>query len=347
VLSAGGTSRGRRRSAPTGSVLSRRGDVLVSQTQRSRMLSSAVAVVSEYGYGEMSVSRIAGTAGVSRRTFYDLFEGRDDCFLAAFEDILARARELMVAGYAEHRGWAQCVRGGLLALLRFLDSEPGMRRLLIVDALKAGPRVGARRVEVLAELSRALHESGSHAKAGRELPALTGEGVVGAVLGVIHTRLLAERPDAMVELLNPLMAVIVLPYLGHAAAQRELARPAPKVPRAPARTEIQDWRRRDPLVGLPMRITHRTLLVLAAIGEHPGASNRQVATRAGITDQGQISKLLARLEALGLIENAGAGQPSGEPNQWRLTPRGEQIQRATHTEPHHPELSSTARGKSR
>jgi AcrR family transcriptional regulator len=329
VLNAAGIS-ARRRGAPVGAVLSRRGDVLVSQTQRSRMLASAVQVIAEHGYGELSISRITGRAGVSRRTFYDLFEDREDCFLAAFDDAVARARELMLAGWESERGWRAQVRAALLALLVLLDREPGVRCLLVVDALKAGPRVQARRASVLAELSAALHATGSHAKSGRELPDLTGEGVVGAVLGVVHTRLLGKPSGSLLDLLNPLMGVIVLPYLGPAVAQRELAHPAPKLSAAQA---IRRGRSGDLLGGLPMRITHRTLLVLATIAKHPGASNREVADAAGVTDQGQISKLLARLEGLDLIENTTPGQPSGEPNAWHLTPHGVQVQQAVQMQP--------------
>ena len=81
-----------------------------------------------------------------------------------------------------------------------------------------------------------------------------------------------------------------------------------------------------------MRITYRTLRVLSAIGEHPGMSNRGVADLSGIADQGQMSKLLTRLEGLGLIENTtmtdhdrGAHQRAGEPNAWRLTSKGEHV----------------------
>jgi AcrR family transcriptional regulator/DNA-binding MarR family transcriptional regulator len=329
MLSAAALANGRRDGSRVGSVLSRRGDVLVSETQRSRMLSSAVRVISEHGYAEMSVSRITAGAGVSRRTFYDLFEDREDCFLAAFDDALARARQAMLEGCEGQRTWPEQVRGALLGLLLFLDRDPGARALLVLDALKAGPRVQERRVEVLRELSELLHETGSRAKSARELPEITGEGVVGAVLGVIHTRLMAKRPGSMVELLNPLTGVVVLPYLGAAAAQRELSCPPPKLPRTPVSRRAQVGVPGDPLVELPMRITRRTLLVLAVVREHPGASNRQVADAAGVSDQGQISKLLARLEGLGLLANSSPGQPSGEPNQWHLTPRGQQVQHAT------------------
>jgi AcrR family transcriptional regulator len=329
VLSAGAISGPRRRGAAIGTVLSRRGDVLVSETQRSRMLASAIALIAKHGYGELSVARVTAGAGVSRRTFYDLFRDREDCFLAAFDESVARARAALRAGHESAGSWEISVRAGLLELLLFLDREPGMRSLLVVDALRAGPRVQERRAEILAELSHALHESGSRARGERgELPDLTGEGVVGAVLGVIHTRLLSKRPGRMVALLNPLMGVIVLPYLGSKAAQRELAQPAPSIPRSRPQQSTRRDRPGDPLAGLPMRVTYRTLLVLSAVAAVPGASNREIADRAGVTDQGQISKLLARLQTLGLIQNTATGQPSGEPNQWHLTAQGRQVSQA-------------------
>ena len=77
-----------------------------------------------------------------------------------------------------------------------------------------------------------------------------------------------------------------------------------------------------------MRLTYRTVRVLMAIAGHPGASNRIVADGSGISDQGQVSKLLARLEGLGLIANTGLGHPRGAPNAWRLTKRGEEVEQA-------------------
>ena len=78
-----------------------------------------------------------------------------------------------------------------------------------------------------------------------------------------------------------------------------------------------------------MRLTYRTVRVLVVIGERPGASNREIADLSGVADQGQISKLLARLARLELVENTGEGQEKGGPNAWRLTPRGARVERAT------------------
>ena len=77
-----------------------------------------------------------------------------------------------------------------------------------------------------------------------------------------------------------------------------------------------------------MRLTYRTVRVLCAIADHPSASNREVASAAGIADQGQISKLLARLQSLGLIRNEGLGQPRGAPNAWGLTAKGVEVERS-------------------
>jgi AcrR family transcriptional regulator len=307
----------------------------LSEVQRSRVLTSAVTVVSEVGYGQMTVSRVATRARVSRRTFYELFEDREDCFLTVFNETVTSVSELVTAACSGEDGWEAQVRAGLAALLTFLDEQPDIASLLIVDALQAGPRVQQRRAEILAQVARSLHREGTRA-GGRTLniPLLTGEGLTGAVLGVIHTRLSAPRSGRMLDLLNPLMGMILLPYRGPIAAQRELERSPPKHARVPRAERgatgapLSSAARvsgGDPLAGLPMRVTGRTLMVLEAVDRLPGASNREVATAAGITDQGQISKLLARLERLGLIENTGQGHLSGEPNSWRLSPLGQRV----------------------
>jgi DNA-binding MarR family transcriptional regulator len=83
----------------------------------------------------------------------------------------------------------------------------------------------------------------------------------------------------------------------------------------------------DRLRELGVRPTYRTLWVLTAIERYPGASNREVARAAGVFDNGQISKLLKRLEGLGLIENTGECAARGKSNAWRLTAKGDECKR--------------------
>ena len=327
----------------------------VLDVQRARILAAMIQVVAQDGgAGAVTVARVVSRAGVSRRTFYDLFDGCEDCFLAVFEDALARASDVVRgAVQGAPSAWREQIRAGLFALLALFAEEPALGSLLVVDALGAGPEVLQRRARVLETLSAIVAEGGSAVRRGRRAsseessPPLAAEGVVGAVLSVIHARMLDGRthalsrgangstrgrvPAPLIELLNPLMGVIVLPYLGPAAARRELDHPIPQTSAralGSAKAKTTAPTPANPLAGLNMRITYRTLQVLAVIANTPGASNRQIADGAGVHDQGQISKLLTRLERLGLIHNTGQGQAKGEPNAWTLTPHGQQVEQA-------------------
>jgi AcrR family transcriptional regulator len=290
------------------------------------MLHAMSEVAAQEGAQNATVARVVARSGVSRRTFYDLFEDREDCFLAAFEDALGRVAERAVPAYAGGRPWQGRVRATLLAILAFLEEEPDLGRLLVVESLTAGPRAVQRRAELVEVLVNVIREGeentkgNANGKPGFGQPALSAEGVVGAVLSVIHARLQRGETDWLTSLINPLMGMIVLPYLGPAAARRESERPAPQpLPRPQPR-------RGDPLRDLDMRLTYRTMRVLTAIAAHPGASNRQIADAAGVADQGQISKLLLRLHNLALIQNIGEGPTKGEPNAWTLTTTGQEVE---------------------
>ncbi len=295
----------------------------VTEIQRVRILTAMAEVAAERGAGAASVAHIVSRAGVSRRTFYDLFEDREDCFLAAFDEALAQAAITVLPAYQGQTRWRERIRAALLALLVFFEEQPALARLCVVEALAAGPRALERRGEVVELLVRVVDEGRAERPARvLEPPPLAGEGAVGAVLAVIHRRLVLGGREPLTSLLGELMSAIVLPYLGGQAAQREIHKPAPQI-----KTRKKPHQG-DPLEGLDMRITYRTVRVLIEIGSRPGASNREIATAAGIGDQGQVSKLLTRLEHLGLIRNDGIGHAKGAPNAWALTGRGLEVERA-------------------
>jgi AcrR family transcriptional regulator/DNA-binding MarR family transcriptional regulator len=292
----------------------------VGEIQRLRILAAMAEVASERGVGAATVAHVVARAGVSRRTFYDLFEDREECFLAAFELALAQATAVVLPAWQAPGAWKERIRAALIALLVFMDGRPALARLCVVQALGAGPRALERRGEILLALTAAIDEGRIATRKGGQLPPLTADGVIGGVLSVVHTRLREGIAEPLTGLLGELMSMIVLPYLGPAAARRELERPAPVIARA-------DPRRADPLEGLEMRITYRTVRVLMSIAARPGTSNRTIAEEAGILDQGQVSKLLTRLQHLGLIDNHGEGPTKGAPNAWQLTPKGEEVER--------------------
>jgi AcrR family transcriptional regulator len=296
----------------------------VSEIQRLRILGAMAEVAAERGAGAVTVAHVVARAGVSRRTFYDLFEDREECFLVAFDEAVERVSGDVLEAWRGSGSWRERIRAGLMAVLVFFDEKPSLARLCVVEALAAGPRALEHRGRVLARLVAAVDEGRREMQKGVDPPPLTADGVVGAVLSVIHTRLLEDRPEPLTALVGELMSAIVLPYQGRSAAQRELHKPAPPIiKRTLARGS-------DPLDGLDMRITYRTVRVLMVIAARTGASNREIAKAAGIQDQGQVSKLLTRLAHLGLIANDGEGSAKGAPNAWRLTAKGEHVEQAIH-----------------
>jgi AcrR family transcriptional regulator len=306
-------------SSPNGPAGNGLGSGRVAEIQRARLLAAMIEVACERGDVNVTVAQVVERAGVSRRTFYEIFEDREDCFLAAFDDGIARASMHVLDGYDPGARWAERLRMALTALLEFLDVERGAGWLLIVGSLGAGTIALERRKRVLAQMIAVINEGRKETKPRQEPLLLTAEGVVGAVLSVLHARLLDRDSGGLVELVNPLMGMIVLPYLGPAAARRELERVIPKVRHNSVRGAA------NPLKELEMRLTYRTVRVLMAVAAGPGGSNRAVADRAGVGDQGQISKLLGRLEGLGLVSNKGLGPGRGAPNAWVLTVSGEEV----------------------
>jgi AcrR family transcriptional regulator len=318
------------------------------ELQRARIVRAMVDVSCELGAGSVTVTHVVERSGVSRRTFYEVFEDREACFLAAFEQTLAQAMGCVLPAYRAVGVWRERVRGALLALLGFLDEQPRLGRVLVVESMVGGPRVLARRNEIVARLVGAIDEGVGEAKNPGVVPPLTGEGLVGGVLAIIHARLLAAQgagpavQDAVVQghaggnkgtggehapgggllgLVNPLMSTIVMPYLGPAAARRELDR-AVSFPVVSQRESVSFA---DPFKEAGMRLTYRTVRVLLAVAEHGGGSNREIGDAAGVGDQGQISKLLGRLARAGLIENSDLHPGMGAPNAWALSAIGRRV----------------------
>ena len=304
----------------------------VLEMQRRRLLLAMREVSGEVGLAGATVGQVCKRSRMSRRTFYELFDSRDDCFLAAFEQALEQIAERVLPAWEQAGRWKDRVRSGLQALLGLFDEQPQLARLCVVETLTGGPAVLGRRREILQELAAVVDEGRREARAGSGPPPLTAEGTVGGVLAVIHSRLQDTDSAPLAQLVPSLCSMIVFPYLGPAAAQRELERSGTcEAGPQPATGTNNNPNPTDPFRDLPLRFTYRTARVLATIASHPGASNRHVGDGAGMTDQGQTSKLLKRLEGAGLIHNNGAGRDSGEPNSWQLTPRGHEVDTALGT----------------
>jgi len=297
----------------------------VAEFQRLRLMRAVREMACERGWAAergdegLSVRALVARAGVSRRTFYELFENCDDCLLAALDAFFVEVAAVVVGVYGGEGRWSQRLGAALVVLLELVERECEMALLAVSYLLGYGPESPQLRGRVLEGLRGVVDEGRSQAVSGQAFSPLTAEFVVASVLTVIHARLQAGS-QRLGGLVGELMWMIVLPYLGPAAAGRELERS-----RRPP-TGLSPTAAGEPVRPPVMRMTYRTARVLEAIALVPGASNVEIGARAEIPDPGQTSKLLARLARLGLVENHGAGGAWGAPNEWHLTDSGRELE---------------------
>lgn len=271
----------------------------------------------------VTVADVTARAGVSRAVFRALFADREACLLGAFELGVTLAEARITAALSDEMRWLDGVKLGLANFLGFVEDEPALAALCLTYSMGGGAAVVRRRAQVLGRLATFVDRGRLQVSAGRQPPPpIIAEGVVGALLAVVQNRLLLRERPPMTELYGPLLSMIVMPYLGPAVARRELARPAPSLATRAGAPATGSGGAELSVQAPTARLTYRTARVLTAIGDYPGASNREVGERAGVIDQGQISKLLARLQAQGLIAKTGATQARGAPNSWQLTDHG-------------------------
>jgi len=198
----------------------------VAHHQRERLIAGLAAAVAEKGYAAVTLSDIVKQAKVSRRVFYANFEGKEQCFLAAFEVVLAHLRELVAEAVEGIPGWPQRTIAAGRAVLGFLAAEPDLARLCLVESRGAGPAVTARFNEAVGELAPLLRQGRAERPEGeRPLPESTEDSTIGALVSLAYRKAAAGEAAQLGDLLPDCIELVLLPYLGPAEAAR-LAREA-------------------------------------------------------------------------------------------------------------------------
>jgi AcrR family transcriptional regulator len=271
---------------------------------------------------------VATRAGVQERVFSEVFGSQEEGLEAAFEEGLERLSRAVDHAAGRQASWLDRLRAGVVAFLGFLDDEPAWGRLLILDMPVTDGIVGLRCQQRVLGVLSSLMDNAAPQTTGECMfePSLTSEFVVGGAISVIRAQMLKGDGAVTVGLAPSLMSFMVRPYLGQIAANNELQGRPPTNDDATGSQHVRP--REEELAraaSLPIRITHRTTMVLHAIAQAPYSNNREIADAAELTDEGQTSKLLGRLERQGVIENIGIGALRGEPNAWLLTREGRRV----------------------
>src|SRR3954469_9338582 len=156
---------------------------VVRSSQRGRMLAAMAGAVAEKGYGAVAVADVIARAGVSRKTFYEHFENKEECFLAAYDagvELMLGAIDAAIADAGSEP--LSIARAGTARYLETLAANPAFARTFLVEVLAAGPRALGRRARVHARFADQL--ATIHRAAGGRGD--TSPAVFRACVGAIH-----------------------------------------------------------------------------------------------------------------------------------------------------------------
>jgi len=196
---------------------------IVAFNQRERLLAAVAAVAAEHGYNAATIAQIAEAASVSRRTFYENFEGKEECFFAAYDALDDYLVSLMDEAIATQPEWADQVAATFVALIGFLASRPELARLYLVEAAAVGEPMAARRGRT-AERFIALLEEG-RAETGGPAPAEgIEEALVGGAVTLLTRRIAAGEGEHLDRFAPAVIEFVLSPYLGVDEARAVAAR---------------------------------------------------------------------------------------------------------------------------
>lgn len=194
----------------------------VVHNQRERLIAGLAEAIAENGYAGTTIGHITRHAAVSRRTFYEHFSSKDECFVVAYDTVMTELRKRVRTAFDQEDDWAHSVRGGIAAMLTFLATEPNLARLCMVEALVAGPVVVERydaAIRSLVPYFEAGREGRSEEVLSRLSPS-TEEALVGGMVSLISRRIIAGKTAELESLLPDLVEFTLTPYIGSTDAAK-------------------------------------------------------------------------------------------------------------------------------
>jgi AcrR family transcriptional regulator len=189
----------------------------VVEHQRQRLIHAVPAAVREKGYRALTVEDITAGAGVSRRTFYENFRDKEDCFMTSYRHHAQELMATVVAAAAAGVDWEERGTFALAALLRFFAQRPNIAHMGVIEAMAAGPAALAERDQAIVALASLIGDE-ALASAGGEVPELLLRTTAGSILQLIYARVLVDQAEALEELLPLSRYMVLVAFQGPQAA---------------------------------------------------------------------------------------------------------------------------------
>jgi AcrR family transcriptional regulator len=187
--------------------------------ERLRLLQAVLRLAARHEHKELTAPQIADEARVSIDTFFELFENKDECFLAALDMVGEELLSIAADPGLDGEDWPGAVRRVLAAMLAHLARNPLHARALVQDAYNAGERAFRRNLDLAEKV-------GSRLTAGapsQPLGSLSGDAVAGALWHMVRYQVTDGRTQALPALSDHLSFVVLAPFIGADAAVEMLS----------------------------------------------------------------------------------------------------------------------------
>ena len=285
-------------------------------TQRDRLVAAAGELAAELGSAAIGVHHICQRAGISRRTFYELYADRDACLVDAHQEAFGRLIGHLAEAVAEAgAGWEDRAVVVVQALLGAWEADRVLAHLCLVSSIGGSVETLALRRATMAHIAGLLADA--PAQPLHEEPMLTG--AIGGVWELALRALTDDSDSSIADLAGPAIFLVLTPFAGRRQAAARAAG------RGGATAYVTRWT--PAVVG---DADERGLLVTELAGQtlrylngHPGAANVDIARAVDVRHESQMSRHLGRLERAGMVKH----RKEGRTNAWVLTARGEEAAR--------------------
>lgn len=202
---------------------------LVTRSQRERLLAAVVRATAAKGYGATTVADILEEAGVGRETFYELFDDKRSCALAAHTLLSDDLEETVRRAYLAPGEWPERARNALGATLEWFAADPAAARFLLVELAAMGTDYRARFQNEFSRFVSLLDEGLDGCS-----PDVTHATslAVGATMARVYEEVVLGRAAELPSLLPDLTYELLVPFLGEGPAWDERTRAVPTDPEA-------------------------------------------------------------------------------------------------------------------
>lgn len=193
---------------------------VVAEHQRARLLGATIELVAKRGYRGTSVDQIVKAAKVGYVAFYELFDGKEGCFLAAFEQIASETRSELSAAVSSEASWPEQICAALSSLVESIAADPARGRVGLVEVQAAGPAAFARYQEAIDGAIPKLREGRAYRPEAAVLSDTLEEATIGGIAWIFQRRLVRGEAAKIAGLLGEVIQIALAPYLGEAEAHR-------------------------------------------------------------------------------------------------------------------------------